>query len=158
MPLVEVTHAHSAFHFDEATFCISSAFNILFLLLPSLQIFVCGCGALCSLFLPSVHMCMQMRSLYRKSKVFSHTSLYSVLPFLTSPLVFFISLKHPSVFLICTYEWHTAEPVFFITVVTARGERAWKEKKQKEFRNCVPLVHLFSRLFYSLYTVGPNPI
>uniref|UniRef100_A0A224YLF4 Uncharacterized protein n=1 Tax=Rhipicephalus zambeziensis TaxID=60191 RepID=A0A224YLF4_9ACAR len=50
-------HVHSAFHFDEAPFCISSALNILFLLLPSLQIFVCGCGALCSLFPPHSSLC-----------------------------------------------------------------------------------------------------
>lgn len=106
----------------------------------------------------SVHKCMQMRSAYQKSKnLLSHISV-SRPAILDQPCCFLhiieTSLRLFNLYIWMTYRWARV----FITMVTAWGEREWKKNEAKEFRNCVPLAHLFSGLFYSLYTVGPNPI
>lgn len=72
--------------------------------LSSLQIFVCGCGALRSLFSPHFFFCAHL-NVYEECiseiKTFSHTSLNPVLLFLTSFFFFFHIIEAFFVFLTC---------------------------------------------------------
>lgn len=106
--------------------CPSSPFSFL----PSLQIFVCGCGALCSLF-PHSSFCAQVHANEECVSEIKNPLAHSVSrpAILDQPCCFLhiieTSLRLFNLYIWMTYRWACV----FITMVTAWGERERVEKK-----------------------------